>query len=44
MRLLQVCGANSLEAHRDRTMLRLLLDTGARRRAEMADLQLIDID
>ena len=44
-RLFQVCAGNTFEARRDTALLMmlLLLDTGARR-AEMADLQLADVD
>jgi site-specific recombinase XerD len=42
-RLFQVCAGNTFEARRDTALLMLLLDTGARR-AEMADLQLPDVD
>jgi site-specific recombinase XerD len=42
-RLFGVCAGNTFEARRDTALLMLLLDTGARR-AEMADLQLADVD
>jgi site-specific recombinase XerD len=42
-RLFQVCAGNTFEARRDTALLMLLLDTGARR-AELADLQLADVD
>ncbi len=42
-RLFGVCAGNTFEARRDTALLMLLLDTGARR-AEMADLELADVD
>jgi integrase/recombinase XerC len=42
-RLLAVCAGRGFEARRDTAIIMLLLDTGARR-AELADLQLADVD